>query len=416
MVVVRILLLSLLGCALPLANARAADAAVFYRKSASLPVEPIAEFGGFAGKVLSRNTDNGRLALELQVTRGFRDRGNRMLSDRSFELLVLDGALQLGSESLGPRDFAYTPAGRERPKLTTRTGARVLAFFDPAPAAAEVREKLRAIGGYVTRYREDRWNPGSLSQMAGFDLKLEILHLKKDPLSGARTWLVRLAPPLKMPFEVHSVAEEAYVLAGKYSQPECMPDGMRQGVYEANDYFFRPGGIPHSGPGSGPVETTTFLMRTPANLDVVFYSNCAKAVPTQRVSTEATTRREVAELLAHWTLAANNNDWDGIADLMADDPAYYWAENGHLPYPDRAALLKGLELGKASGMKIGMELRDISITPLGSELANTRARYVMRLTPAPGAKPLELEGFFTATAVFRDRRWQFLQGHLSQQR
>ena len=168
-------------------------------------------------------------------------------------------------------------------------------FFDPAPRDPVVAEKLRTIGRYVTRYGESRWNPGTLSQSSGFDLKLEIQHLKKDPLSGARTWMVRLEPLINMPFEVHSVPEEAYLIEGKYAQPECMPDGLRLGVYEAGDYFYRPGGIAHSGPGSGPIETTTWVMRTPADLDVTFFEKCENGVMSERVDGEALRQRLTTE-------------------------------------------------------------------------------------------------------------------------
>jgi hypothetical protein len=415
----RPVLLLLVTCALAIAagTVTAADEPVFYVDSTRLATQPVAEFGGLPGKVLSRNASTGRVALELALPPGFVERGpTRRPGDHSFELIVLDGQAQLGKETLGPRDFGYTPAGLPRPKLTSRSGARVLAFFDPAPADPTTREKLRTLGGYVTRYAESRWNPGSLSQMAGFDLKLEIQHLKKDPLSGARTWLVRLAPPVNMPFEVHSVAEEAYVLAGRYSQPECLPDGMRNGIYAANSYFYRPGGTPHSGPGSGPIEPTTFLMRSPANLDVTFYSSCVNAIPSERVTTDATTRREVAELLQRWVRLRNDGRWDDLAALLADDPRFAWVEFGRVTMGSHAAALT--ELGKARGRpaQTFTELGDPVVEPLNSELALLRADFRIRAAPSATAQGIDRDGVVTATTIFRQGRWQFLQVNFSQTR
>ena len=396
----------------------AADTPVFYRQTAAINSEPVAEFAAFRGKVLSRNADTGRLALELQLPAGFRDHGERRLGARSFEVVVLDGQLQLGKELLGPRDFGYTPAGLMRPKLTSRTGARLLAFFDPAPADPAIRTRLRDIGGYVTRYAESRWNPGSLSQSAGFDLKLEIQHLKKDPLSGARTWLVRLAPPVTMPFEVHSVAEEAYVLAGRFSQPECMPDGMRNGIYEANSYFYRPGGIPHSGPGAGPIEPTTFLMRSPANLDVTFYSACANAVATQRVSTDATTRREITDFLQRWVQLRNEGRWDELAAQLADDPRFAWVEFGRVSLGSHSVALAELARARGRPAQTFTELSNIVIDPLTSELALARGGFKIRAVDptvaVSGPGGIDRDGVFTATVIFRERRWQFLQVNFSQ--
>jgi hypothetical protein len=391
-----------------------ADGAVFFRDSAALATVPIAEFRGFPAKALSRDDRTGRLALELKLPPRFRDRGARQLTDRSFEIVVLDGDVRWGGERLGPRDFAYMPAGRERPQLTSRGGARLLAFFDPAPADPAIRTRLREIGGYVTRYAESRWNPGSLSQASGFDLKLEIQHLKKDPLSGARTWLVRLAPPVNMPFEVHSVPEEAYVLEGRYAQPECLPDGMRNGVYEANSYFYRPGGIPHSGPGSGPIERTTFVMRTPADLDVTFYSTCANAVPAQRVSSDATTRREIVEFLQRWIQLRNEGRWDDLAAQLADDPRFAWVEFGRVSMGSHAVAVAELARARGRPAQTFTELSDIVIDPLTSELALARASFHIAASPSATAAGIERSGVLTATLIFRERRWQFLQVNFSQ--
>lgn len=410
--------LAAVACCVAASPVAGDETPVFYVRTAALSPEPIAEFAGFPGKVLSRNAGNGRLALELQIPAGFQDRGARAPGDRSFEVVVLDGQLGFGKELLGPRDFGYMPAGLRRPKLTSAAGARLLAFFDPAPADPAIRTRLRDIGGYVTRYAESRWNPGSLSQAAGFDLKLEIQHLKKDPLSGARTWLVRLAPPVTMPFEVHSVAEEAYVLAGRFSQPECMPDGIRTGIYEANSYFYRPGGIPHSGPGAGPIEQTTFLMRSPANLDVTFYAACANAVATQRVSTDATTRREIAEFLQRWVQLRNEGRWDDLAAQLADDPRFAWVEFGRVSMGSHAIAVTELARARGRPAQTFTELSEIVVDPLTSELSLVRGNFKIRAVgPAVSAsRPdgIDRDGVFTATVIFRERRWQFLQVNFSQ--
>ena len=338
----------------------AAETAVFYLESAKVGTEPIDEFAGLPGKVLSRNTETGRLALELLLPAGFRDRADRRPDDRSFEIVVLDGQVRFGKEWLGPRDFGYAPAG--------------------------------------------------------VDLKLEIQHLKKDPFSGARTWLVRLAPPVTMPFEVHSVAEEAYVLAGRYSQPECLPDGLRTGIYEANSYFYRPGGIPHSGPGAGPIEPTTFLMRSPGTLDVTFYSACTNAVASQRVSSDATTRREVSELLQRWVQLRNDGRWDELATLLADDPRFAWIEFGRVTMGSHAAALTELAKARGRPVQTSTELSEAVVEPLTSELALLRANFRISAASSATAQGIERVGVLTATLIFRAGRWQFLQVNFSQTR
>ncbi len=233
--------------------------------------------------------------------------------------------------------------------------------------------------------------PVFYQQTTGFDLKLEIRHLKKDPLSGARTWLVRLAPPVTMPFEVHSVAEEAYVLSG---------------------------GIPHSGPGAGPIEQTTFLMRSPANLDVTFYAACANAVATQRISTDATTRREITEFLQRWVQLRNEGRWDDLAVQLADDPRFAWVEFGRVSLGSHAIAVAELARARGRPAQTFTELGDIVIDPLTSELALVRGNFKIRavdptvVVSRPGG--IDRDGVFTAVVIFHERRWQFLQVNFSQ--
>ena len=113
-----------------------------------------------------------------------------------------------------------------------------------------------------------------MSQAAGVNVPLEVKHLKKDPWTGARTWLVRLKGGVKVPWERHSVPEEGYLLEGDYRLAECLPDGAFVGGYQPGGYFYRPGGLLHGGPESGTRRGAVWLMRSPATLDVQFYTEC----------------------------------------------------------------------------------------------------------------------------------------------
>ena len=237
-------------------------------------------------KLLSEDRGSGRLALYALLPAGFHERlrtREARWNNESFEVFVVAGEVGFGAERLGRYDFAYSPAGVARPPLSSEHGGEALVFFDPATTDAQARARLAAIGPYVTRYSAERWNPGTLSQAAGVNIDLRIQHLKKDPLTGARTWLVRLVPGVAFPWERHSVVEEGFLLEGRYALPECLPQGIRHGEYTAGGYFYRPGGIPHSGPGSGPLEPSVWLQRSPAQLDVRFFGDCRDGTGTQPV-------------------------------------------------------------------------------------------------------------------------------------
>jgi quercetin dioxygenase-like cupin family protein len=160
------------------------------------------------------------------------------------------------------------------PALASDSGARVLVFHAPSTPDADALAKQRAQGAYVTRDRDARWSPGTVSQAAGVNVPLEIKHLRKDPYTNARTWLVRIAPGTTVPWERHSVAEEGFLLEGDYRLAECLRAGSVAGDYTPGGYFHRPGGILHSGPESRTRNGAVWLMRSPGTLDVQFYTEC----------------------------------------------------------------------------------------------------------------------------------------------
>ena len=271
--------LALAGCATPAPHAaQAAGPFVEYDfvawvQDRSAPLVPVDAFEGVPVRVLSADPSIGRFAGVLELPAGYgRAAGGAM--PVTTELYVLEGALQFGAETLGARDYAFVPPDVDAPALASASGARVLLFQSPSVADAEALTKQQAQGAYVTRDRDARWSPGTVSQAAGVDVPLEIKHLREDRYSGARTWLVRIAPGTKVPWERHSTVEEGFLLEGDYRLSECLRTGSRTGDYAPGGYFHRPAGVLHSGPESGTRGGAVWLMRSPGTLDVQFYTEC----------------------------------------------------------------------------------------------------------------------------------------------
>jgi quercetin dioxygenase-like cupin family protein len=112
---------------------------------------------------------------------------------------------------------------------------------------------------------------------AGAAAPLEIKPLWTDAGTGAQLHLVKVAPGVTVPWEVHPVAEEGYLLEGDYRLAECLPSGRRDFDYGQGGYFYRPAGLLHSGPQSTSRGGATWLIRTPARLSAVFYPACPAA-------------------------------------------------------------------------------------------------------------------------------------------
>jgi quercetin dioxygenase-like cupin family protein len=230
-------------------------------------------FAGVPARVLSADPAIGRYAAVLNVPAGYR-RGDGAALPVSTELYVLEGNLRFGDDMLGARDFVFVPPGVPFPELASAPGARVLAFHAPSTPDAEALAKQQAQGYFVTLDRDARWSPGTVSEAAGVNVPLEVKFLRKDPYTGARTWLVRIAPGTKVPWERHSTNEEGFLLEGDYRLAECLRTGSVAGDYSSGGYFHRPGGILHGGPESGTRAGAVWLMRSPEALDVQFYSEC----------------------------------------------------------------------------------------------------------------------------------------------
>ena len=246
---------------------------VGYVQEQALAYHPLERWPGVRAKTLSEDPVSGRLAVYAEFRRGF-GRKSLPAAVQSVDIVVLDGALHFGSDALGPRDFAFVPPGASPPPLEAHVTTHALLFFDPpAPDKAAVA-KQRDRGAYVTRFDPAHWESAALAKNAGATADLRIMHLKNDPYTTARSWYVTLSGGMTTPWEVHSMIEEGYLMQGGYALAECLPGRTVLGNYEPGGYFWRPGGIPHSGPDSGPRGEVIWLQRSPVALDVVFYRDC----------------------------------------------------------------------------------------------------------------------------------------------
>lgn len=247
-----------------------------YLDSAAQPPGPLTGWPGVLARVLSEDSATGRRAVRVSFPPG---RTQPAAARQSVDLVLLEGRLALGEVELGPWDFAFLPPGWLPPEFSSTDGANALLFFDPPSPDPDRVARQRERGLRVTRYDAAGWEPAALARAAGATARLEVFHLKRDPDTTARTWYVRLSGDMTVPWEVHSMPEEGFVMSGGYVLAECLPGRTAIGEYRKGGYFWRPGGQPHSGPDSGPVGDVVWLQRTPVALDVVFYHDCEAGRP-----------------------------------------------------------------------------------------------------------------------------------------
>lgn len=154
------------------------------------------------------------------------------------ELLVLEGDLTLGEQSIGAGHYVFWPAGHECHGLVSHAGARVLWMSgdDRGPAP------LPGGDWQVIDTRELPWSvspsfEGRSSEEAGPGLGVRIL--REDAETGAYTLMTRHAPGwFDTRLEAHDTWEELILLEGDYLMGET-------GGIVAGTYIFRPGHRPH---------------------------------------------------------------------------------------------------------------------------------------------------------------------------
>ncbi len=172
--------------------------------------------------------------------------------DKSLELYVLRGELRIGDLTLRPGAYAFFPAGYRGANFKTGKGAEILYFVDDANVASVIGTPLIASSDSLG------WRPLSSRDA---DRGLAEKELRRDPGSGARTWLLRVTPEATTRWQSRTRSLEAYLVSGRYRGVECVAGRPVPGEYRAGGYFLRPPGAVHGGPDEKALETSVWLLR-----------------------------------------------------------------------------------------------------------------------------------------------------------
>lgn len=169
---------------------------------------------------------------------------------RSLEIFVLAGALTLADIELRAGGYAFLPSGSLGFNMKTDNGARILYFVNDTDPDSVIRSPLIIDSGLL------EWLP---TATAGISIR----ELRRDPGSGATTWLMRIAAGTSPPWEASGALREGYLLSGEYRHSECVQGTVRTGEYAPGGYFYRPAGTVNGGPLSGgPTDAVWFLRET----------------------------------------------------------------------------------------------------------------------------------------------------------
>ncbi len=167
---------------------------------------------------------------------------------RSMEFFVVEGNMTVADIELGRGGYAFLPAGSLGFNLRSPDGATILYFLNDVDPESVIRSPIIIDATLL------EWQATAVDGVSTKELRV-------DPGSGAATWLLRIEPGAKLPWETSSTTREGYLLQGNYQHSECVLGEVQTGVYQGGGYFYRPGGTINGGPEAMAMSEATWLLR-----------------------------------------------------------------------------------------------------------------------------------------------------------
>ncbi len=195
---------------------------------------------GMHYKMLSLDTDCGACTMTVQYDAGYSQPPGFSWSDR--EILVMEGALQLGDQNCTHGYYLYVPAGVALPEMRAADGALVLLMYNNGePSFVESTEDHpqadRGLYSEVDSYKDLAWAVSTIRPSVASGCLLKILHY--HPRSEALSFLYCMTPDFRQDnISYHDCAEESYHLWGTSWM-------MQFGELPTGAYFWRPPYINH---------------------------------------------------------------------------------------------------------------------------------------------------------------------------
>lgn len=196
---------------------------------------------GMSYKMLSMDNETGACTMTTQLDSGYSQPPGFSWSE--WEMIVIEGELQLAGRMARKGHYFYVPAGYAMPAISSEKGALALMMFntgEPSLVEATDHHPLCQKNLYhdVDSFMDIPWAPGNVvkpSVASGVMIKL----LNFNPISYAMTFLYCMTPAFYQDnISYHDCAEESYHLWGTSWM-------MQFGEVPTGGYFWRPAYINH---------------------------------------------------------------------------------------------------------------------------------------------------------------------------
>ncbi len=126
----------------------------------------------------------------------------------------------------------------------------------------------------------------------------------------------------------------------------------------------------------------------------------------------AAMRDSVQATLAALRQYSAAGQWDSLVRLYADDPRFWFVENGAVRYRSAGQIRQALG-SVPPGTRIETTHEGTEITPVAPGVASVATLFHTRFIDSTGAMAFTFEGAATLTLVHRPDGWRILNGHSS---
>jgi hypothetical protein len=274
---------------------------------------------GMKYKMLSLDGDSGACSMTVQFDAGYQQAPGFSWSE--WEMIVIEGELNLGDRVVRKGHYFYAPAGYSIPAMSSPDGALVLMMYntgEPSHVASDEHHALAKTDLYhdVDSYMDIPWAMGNLvspSVATGCLIKL----LNYNPVSYAMTFLYCMTPAFYQDnISYHDCAEESYHLWGTSWM-------MQFGSVPTGGYFWRPAYINHGSFASE--QGCIALGRVDSKLFNHFHYN-PWTTPVENQDRSIARVHQRDPLLYRWMVSQAHNHPHGPEDfedsmVRADQPA-----------------------------------------------------------------------------------------------
>lgn len=181
---------------------------------------------------------------------------------KALEIFVLAGQLSIADIRLGAGGYAYLPSGSLGFNLASPDGARILYFLNEVDPLSMIKTPIIMDSTLL------EWQATARNGVATKELRA-------DPGSGARTWLMRIAPGATLPWESSTALREGFLVNGTYQHSECHEGKSMTWQYAPGGYFYRPPDAVNGGPEATATTETIWLLREQIASQTKIHDSCS---------------------------------------------------------------------------------------------------------------------------------------------